>query len=204
MSAQAGSIVGAAPFRQQMMQIAGVSVAALVMAPILTLLHNNTDGGIGGRLLPAPQAGLFQSLAEGFFKADGEKLPWDLIGYGAIVGLVILGLDTWLKVSKAKFRAHLMPTAVGMYLPFGLGTPILIGGLLAYFTTRGKHPDDHDHVLHRGVLFSSGVIAGEALMSVGIACLAAMEITSLSREVLSLVFCAVAILLFAMYSRAKR
>lgn len=199
-----GSLVGAAPFRQQMMQIAGVSVAALVMAPILTLLHNNTEGGIGGRLLPAPQAGLFQSLAEGFFKADGEKLPWDLIGYGAIVGLLILAFDTWLKVSKAKFRAHLMPTAVGMYLPFGLGTPILIGGLLAYFTTRGKDPAEHDHVLHRGVLFSSGVIAGEALMSVGIACLAAMDITSLSREVLSLVFCGIAIVLFAIYSRAKR
>ncbi|MEZ6075266.1 MAG: OPT/YSL family transporter [Pirellulaceae bacterium] len=61
-----GSLVGAAPFRQQIMQIGGVIAAAFVMAPILTLLHHNTPGGIGGENLAAPQASLFQSLAEGF------------------------------------------------------------------------------------------------------------------------------------------
>ncbi len=198
-----GAIVGAAPFRQQMMQIAGVTVAAFVMAPILTLLHNNTEGGIGGKLLPAPQAGLFASLAEGFFSETGKALPWNMIGYGAIVGLVILGIDTWLKVSKARFRAYLMPIAVGMYLPFGLATPILIGGVLSWIWTRGRPESEHDSILHRGVLFSSGVIAGEALMAVGIACLAAMNIKSLGIEAASCFFAAIAIACFAIFTRPE-
>ncbi len=171
-----GSIVGAAPFRQQMMQITGVFVAAFVMAPVLNLLHNNIAGGIGGRELSAPQASLFASLARGF---SGEgTLPWDLIGIGAIVGFVILAIDKFLRTAGIKFRAHLMPIAVGMYLPFGLATPILIGGLIAHFYSKGTPESDHNRVLHRGVLFSSGVIAGEALMSVGLACLAALGLKS--------------------------
>ena len=72
-----------------------------------------------------------------------------------------------------------MPTAIGMYLPFGLATPILIGGLIAHFYTRNIPEKDHEETLHRGVLFSSGVIAGEALTAVGIAGLAAWGIKSL-------------------------
>ncbi|WP_153558823.1 OPT family oligopeptide transporter [Roseimaritima sediminicola] len=171
-----GSIVGASPFRQQIMQILGVGVAAFVMAPVLTLLHENTAGGIGGENLPAPQASLFAALAKGF-SGEGE-LPWNLIGIGAAVGAVILIIDEILK-RRTRHRAHLMPIAVGMYLPFGLATPILIGGVLAYLHTRGKAAERHDRVLHRGILFSSGVIAGEALTAVGLAGLAAVGITAL-------------------------
>ena len=172
-----GAILGAAPFRQQIMQIAGVFVAAFVMSPVLNLLHNNIEGGIGGRELSAPQASLFASLARGF---SGEgQLPWDMIGYGVLVGIVILIVDWYLKSTGKKFRAHLMPIAVGMYLPFGLATPILIGGLIAHFHTKGTPEASHDKVLHRGILFSSGVIAGEALMSVGLACLTALGVQSL-------------------------
>lgn len=72
-----------------------------------------------------------------------------------------------------------MPIAVGMYLPFGLAAPILIGGLIAHFHSKGTPEASHDKVLHRGILFSSGVIAGEALMSVGLACLTALGVQSL-------------------------
>ena len=172
-----GAMLGAAPFRQQIMQIAGVFVAAFVMSPVLNLLHNNIEGGIGGRELSAPQASLFASLARGF---SGEgQLPWDMIGYGVLVGIVILIVDWYLKSTGRKFRAHLMPIAVGMYLPFGLAAPILIGGLIAHFHTRATPEASHDKVLHRGILFSSGVIAGEALMSVGLACLTALGVQSL-------------------------
>ncbi|WP_218934414.1 OPT family oligopeptide transporter [Rosistilla ulvae] len=171
-----GSIVGASPFRQQIMQIAGVGVAAFVMAPVLTLLHNNTPGGIGGEKLSAPQASLFASLARGF-SGEGE-LPWHLIGIGAGLGVVILIIDEILK-RRTTHRAHLMPIAVGMYLPFGLATPILLGGLIAHLHTRRTVKSDHDRVLHRGILFSSGVIAGEALTAVGLAGLAAVGITSM-------------------------
>lgn len=172
-----GSLVGAAPFRQQIMQIAGVFVAAFVMSPVLNLLHNNIEGGIGGRELSAPQASLFASLARGF---SGEgSLPWNMIAIGVLVGAIILFVDWYLKKQGSKFRAHLMPIAVGMYLPFGLATPILIGGLLAHFYSKGSPEADHDRVLHKGVLFSSGVIAGEALMSVGLACLTALGFQSM-------------------------
>jgi len=169
-----GSIVGAAPFRQQIMQIIGVVVASLVMAPVLNLLHNQTAGGIGGKELSAPQASLFKSLVMGF---SGETvLPWNLIAVGAGVGCVILIIDQVLMRSRCGFRAYLMPIAVGMYLPFGLATPILIGGLIAHYYTRKAPQTHHDHKLQRGVLFSSGVIAGEALTAVALAGLAAMQI----------------------------
>jgi putative OPT family oligopeptide transporter len=203
-----GSMVGASPRRQQIMQIAGVLVASFVMAPILTLLHHHTPGGIGGKNLAAPQAELFKNLAVGF---SGEgQLPWDMIGIGALLGLVILAVDGFLKINEFKFRAHLMPIAVGMYLPFGLATPILIGGLLAYFYSRGKPESEHDRVLHRGVLFSSGVIAGEALTAVGIAGLAALGIAAWTTDLspatitgLSIAAAVVMVIAFAWMTRPE-
>jgi len=201
-----GAMLGAAPFRQQIMQIAGVFVAAFVMSPVLNLLHNNIEGGIGGRELSAPQASLFASLARGF---SGEtQLPWDMIGYGVLVGSVILIIDWYLKANGKKFRAHLMPIAVGMYLPFGLAAPILIGGLIAHFHSKGTPEESHDKVLHRGVLFSSGVIAGEALMSVGLACLTALGVQSLdlglSSGLVTLLSIGVAVLMVWMFHRYTR
>jgi uncharacterized oligopeptide transporter (OPT) family protein len=90
-----------------------------------------------------------------------------------------LVIDEILKRRGSKLHAHLMPIAVGMYLPFGLATPILIGGLIAHFYTRGVPAKEHDRVLHRGVLFSSGVIAGEALTAILIAGLAAFGYSAL-------------------------
>ena len=176
-----GQIVGSRPYRQQIMQIIGVGVASLVMAPILQLLHENTPGGIGGRELAAPQAGLFASLANGFF-GDGN-LPLDMVAIGAVLGILILTLDYFLfdKNKPGVFRLHLMPIAVGMYLPFGLSTPILIGGLIAYFLTkRSKLANTDDHVLQNGVLLSSGLIAGESLMGILLALFASAGITSIN------------------------
>lgn len=169
-----GSMVGATPYKQQIMQVIGVVAAAGIMQPILNLL-NETSGGIGGKELPAPQASLIKSLAEGFTGAG--TLPWDLIGVGAAIGLAILIFDAWLERRGSKFRAYLMPIAVGMYLPFGLATPVLIGGLIAHFASRGaKDEEEIERKLQRGVLFSSGVIAGESLAAVGLAGLVAAEI----------------------------
>lgn len=176
-----GQIVGSRPYRQQIMQIIGVGVASLVMAPILQLLHENTPGGIGGRELAAPQAGLFASLANGFF-GDGN-LPLDMVAIGAVLGILILTLDYFIfdKNKPGGFRLHLMPIAVGMYLPFGLSTPILIGGLIAYFLTkRSKLANTDDHVLQNGVLLSSGLIAGESLMGILLALFASAGITSIN------------------------
>jgi putative OPT family oligopeptide transporter len=201
-----GHMVGASPFRQQIMQISGVAVASLVMAPVLQLLHDNTPGGIGGRELSAPQAGLFASLAKGFF-GDG-KLPWDMVAYGAVLGVVILIVDKILENKKAKFRAHLMPIAVGIYLPFGLSVPIFIGGLMAHFFCRGKKDEEADKAMHRGILFSSGIIAGESLMGVGLALLAAAQVSKISFDlgggtITAMTWAAIAVTLVAFWTNCK-
>jgi len=69
---------------------------------------------------------------------------------------------------------------VGMYLPFGLSVPILLGGLIAYGVRRDKPAGDEEAVMQRGVLFASGVIAGESLMGVGLALLATASIKPLA------------------------
>ena len=171
-----GSLVGASPFRQQKMQVLGVAAASLVMAPVLQLLHDNTPGGIGGRELSAPQATLFQGLVEGFF-GQGD-LPWNMVGIGVVVGFSILAIDKILKQRCSEFRMYVMPVAVGMYLPLGLAIPILIGGLLAYSASRAGR-ETADRRIHRGVLYASGLIAGESLTGVGIAVLASLGITRL-------------------------
>ena len=176
-----GQIVGSRPYRQQIMQIIGVAVASLIMAPILQLLHDNTPGGIGGRELAAPQAGLFASLADGFF---GEgNLPLDMVIIGAILGVLILIADSAIfqKSKNGEFRLHLMPIAVGMYLPFGLSTPILAGGLLAHFITlKSSSIEKPDNLLQNGVLLSSGLIAGESLMGILLALLASAGIKNMN------------------------
>ena len=173
-----GQIVGATPYRQQTMQIAGVAVASLVMAPIMQLLHENTPGGIGGRELAAPQAGLFASLAKGFF-GDGV-LPWNMVLIGCALGIIILIIDSILESKGSNFRLHLMPVAVGIYLPFGLSTPILIGGLLAHFIlSENETKGEPDNILQRGILLSSGLIAGESLMGILLAFIAGAGIKNL-------------------------
>ena len=203
-----GALVGASPFRQQIMQVLGVAAASLVMAPVLQLLHNNTPGGIGGRELSAPQATLFKSLVEGLF-GQGD-LPWNMVAIGVAVGCVILVIDKVLEGRQASFRMHVMPIAVGMYLPFGLVTPILIGGLLAHIIRGGEEGAAADQRLQRGVLFASGMIAGESLMGVGIALLVSLGYSRLTlglddalTTVLTVLAAAAVLASFYLFSRLK-
>ncbi len=172
-----GAIVGATPWRQQVMQLAGVAVAALVMAPVLQLLHDAY--GIGSRELAAPQASLFASLARGFF--GDEALPWGLVGLGAALGLFVLTLDALLARRGVRFRLHLMPIAVGLYLPFGLALPILAGGLIEWATRRSGETE-RERGGAPGVLFASGVVAGEALVGVGVALLVGLGVPTGSAD----------------------
>ncbi|MCA9537767.1 MAG: oligopeptide transporter, OPT family [Myxococcales bacterium] len=202
-----GQLVGAAPYRQQIMQILGVAVACLVMAPVLQLLHEH-GGGIGSKALPAPQAGLFASLAKGFF--GGGHLPWNMVGIGAGIGVGVLVIDFILKQAGTSFRAHLMPIAVGIYLPFELATPILAGGLIAHFLSRGLNEEQAEEALRPGVLFASGAIAGESLTGVGLALLASFQIDKLElglsdglMTALSAAAVCVTLFLFARYGRKR-
>lgn len=169
-----GALIGASPRSQQIVQILGVCAAAFILTPVLIAMHEGSirmgGTGIGGKDFPAPQANLFANLAEGFF-GDGQ-LPWDMIIIGVVVGILVLILDMVLKAKGAKFRMHLMPVAVGIYLPFGLSVPILIGGLLAHVVKKSSQKGEAPDNLSRGVLVSSGIIAGESLVGVGLAMLA--------------------------------
>lgn len=159
-----GWLVGATPVRQQWVEVLGVLVSCCFFAPVLTLLHNAYGIGTGGPdSLAAPQASLFASLVDGFFGAG--TLPWNMIAIGAGIGVLLILLDRLLERSGSAFRAHVMPVAVGIYLPLSLATPIFLGGLLHHILTRahcGNGPGRHDP----GLLFGSGLIAGEGLMGI--------------------------------------
>ena len=165
-----GLLVGATPARQQWTEIWAAIIPAFFFAPILTLLHHAYGIGTGEPgSLRAPQAALFASLAEGFF-GDGE-LPWNMIAIGAGIGVALIVVNHFLEASGSSFRTHVMPVAVGIYLPLSLDIPIFIGGLLRYFTSRNA--EEGSEARDQGVLFGSGLIAGEALMGIGLAALIA-------------------------------
>jgi len=197
-----GHLVGATPYRQQWAEVLGVITASFVMAPVLGLLHRaygiGTDAHLPlelqGQALEAPQAGLFASLMRGFF--GEEQLPWEMIIAGMVVGLLIIVADQLiLRPRASKFRLHVMPVAVGMYLPFGLSTAILAGGLLAWYRTR-KSTKGAEAGHSRGVLLASGLIAGEAIAGVLIAIPKASEVKLPNWEVgLSPLWTASAVLL---------
>jgi putative OPT family oligopeptide transporter len=162
-----GQLVGATPRSQQIAQVLGVLVAAFIMAPVLTILHegslNAGTGGIGGEELVAPQAGLFASLAKGFF--GNESIPWDMVKWGVGLAVLILIADIPLALKNSSFRLHVMPVAVGIYLPAELSVPILLGGILHWMISRRPNSDGP---VKRSVLIASGIIAGESLMGVGL------------------------------------
>jgi len=164
-----GQLVGSTPWKQQVMQILGVVVAAFAMAPILNLLHRAYTIGSDG--LPAPQANLMGTVAKGVF-AGG--LPWMIIGIGAGIAAVVIVIDSILAARGATFRIPVMAFAVGVYLPFDLNVPIFLGGLVALLVSRAMNrtkASEHrrGEIERNGLLISAGFITGEALMGIVLA-----------------------------------
>jgi putative OPT family oligopeptide transporter len=158
-----GLLVRATPAKQQWMEMVGVIVPAFFFAPALSLLHHAYGIGTDAPgALRAPQAVLFASLVSGFFGDAG--LPWGMVGIGIGIGIGLLVINWILARSGVRFRAHIMPVAVGIYLPVSLDVPILLGGILRYFTRRKRTSVGAAH--DSGVLFGSGLIAGEAVMGI--------------------------------------
>ena len=170
-----GYIVGATPWRQQVMLAVGAVSSALVMAPVLNLLADAYGIGVATEAKPnalaAPQATLMASVSKGLF---GGQLPWDMIALGAVIGIAIIVLDEVLKARGSKFRTPVLAAAVGIYLPLELMTPIFIGGVIAYLVERhlrrkGVDEAGLERANRKGLLFAAGMITGEALMGIGIA-----------------------------------
>jgi len=168
---KAGQLVGATPWRQQVMLAIGAVSSAAVMAPVLNLLLEaygiGTPAREGVTALPAPQAMLMASVAQGIFVGG---LPWAMIGVGAITGVLVILLDEHLRRSGAAWRVPILAVAVGIYLPLELSTPIFAGGLLAHLVERWHRSAgdgfDPDRLSQTGLLFAAGLIAGEAIVGV--------------------------------------
>jgi putative OPT family oligopeptide transporter len=166
---KAGYLLGATPWKQQVMQAVGVLSAALVIAVILNLLVDAY--GIGPRTpenpnsLLAPQATLMASVADGVF---GGGLPRGMIFAGALIGVAIIAVDEWLRRSGAGWRAPVLAVAVGIYLPLELAVPIFAGGLIAHFAHRRLRAGggDAEQARRAGTLFAAGLITGEALIGI--------------------------------------
>lgn len=156
-----GFIVGATPKTQQIGEMIGVVVSSAAIGGVLYLLDQ--AWGYGSDQIPAPQATMMKMLVEGIMNA---QLPWALILIGVFVAIVVEIL-----------QIPVMPFAVGMYLPFSLNAGIMCGGIVRFIMEHRKVSDaEKKEAVDRGVLYTSGLIAGEGLMGVVLAVLAVIEV----------------------------
>ena len=170
-----GRMVGTTPWKQQVMEMLGTISAALIIAPVLMLLHRAYGfagmEGAGEKALAAPQASLMASVAKGVFEGG---LPWGYFGIGMGVAVLIIALDLYLQAKNYPFRTPVLAIAIGFYLPFELSVPIFIGGLVSLAVKQyHKRNRSNDHEVEesdrRGMLVASGLITGEALMGIIVA-----------------------------------
>ena len=157
-----GFIVGATPKKQQWGELIGVLTSSLAIGGVLYLL--NEAWGYGSTELPAAQATMMRMIVEGVMNAD---LPWGLIGAGAAIAIVVEIL-----------RIPVLPFAVGMYLPLSLNAGIMAGGLvrLVVEKKRGLSEEKKKAAIDRGILYTSGMIAGEGLIGILLAVFAVVEL----------------------------
>jgi len=160
-----GHLVGATPWKQQVMQVIGVLTGALVLVPVLSLLQAKYGIGEPTNSLPhplsAPQATLMANLTKSVF---GAGLPWPLVGLGAGIGVLIILLDRRQERRGSIFRFPVLAVALGLYLPLKLSAAIFVGGVISRMVVRQAERGHHQ--AQRGILFAAGLITGEALMGI--------------------------------------
>lgn len=165
-----GQLVGATPWRQQLALIYGVIFGSLVIPPVLDLL-NKAFGfagapGAGEHALAAPQAALISALAKGVLGGD---ISWNLIGWGALLGVGTIILDEVLR-KTGKMRLPPLCVGMGIYLPMALTVLIPVGAVLGHYydkwAERGTNPE---FAKRMGVLVATGLIVGESLFGVAFA-----------------------------------
>ena len=151
-----GYLLGATPKKQQIGEIIGVVAAALAIGATLYLL--DSAWGFGSQELGAPQATLMKMVIEGIM---GGNLPWGLIFIGVAIAVIveIIGIPV-------------LPFAIGVYLPVQLNACIMVGGLVRLFFDKMKESEKKKKIVNNGILFCSGMIAGEGLVGILLAVLA--------------------------------
>lgn len=156
-----GYIVGATPYRQQIGELIGVFASAVAVGGVLYLL--NSAWGYGGKELPAPQATLMKLVVEGVMNGN---LPWALVFTGVFIAIIveILGIPV-------------LAFAVGLYLPIYLSIPMMVGGLVRlYFDKKKMDEAERKDKVENGLLYSSGLIAGEGIIGILLAFLAVFNV----------------------------
>lgn len=181
---KAGQLVGATPWKQQVMLAVGVVVGALLMAPIFNVLFQAY--GIGDvfphegmdptRAMGAPKAAMMAMVAKGVFT---RSLDWGMVTVGAIAAILVIAMDELLRARGSNFRMPVLAVSLGVYMPIEITFTVLAGGLIAYFAGqrlekfREQLGINYERVAgtarRRGILFSSGLVAGEALVGIMIA-----------------------------------
>lgn len=158
-----GYLLGATPKKQQIGEVIGVAASALAIGATLYLL--DSAWGFGSEELGAPQATLMKMVIEGIM---GGNLPWGLILIGVCIAVIIeiVGIPV-------------LPFAIGIYLPVQLNACIMVGGLIRLFFDRMKEGKKKEKVINNGILFCSGMIAGEGLVGILLAILAVFNVGSL-------------------------
>jgi len=172
---KAGHLLGGTPWKMQLVEIVAVVLLSFFLMGPIVVLHeaNLATGGIGGRALPAPQAGLMAQLAKGIV---GGQMAWGLLGIGAAFGLALILCGA---------RAPML-VAVGMYLPFDTSSAIFAGGVVRWAADRitaRYSAEDRARAEEKGTLLASGLIAGEALMGILLAVLFVSGAPSLTQLV---------------------
>lgn len=157
-----GYIVGATPYKQQVGEMFGVVASAITIGGVLYLL--DAAWGFGSTELAAPQATLMKMVVQGVMEGN---LPWNLVfaGAGIAVAIEILGIPV-------------LPFAIGLYLPIHLSTGIMVGGLVRlYFEKKKKITEEkRKDSIDRGILYTSGLIAGEGLVGILLAVFAIVNV----------------------------
>ena len=158
-----GFLLGATPKKQQIGEIIGVIAAAFAIGGTLYLL--DSAWGFGSDQLAAPQATLMKLIIEGVM--DGN-LPWGLVFIGVFIAVLIevIGIPV-------------LPFAIGVYLPVQLNACIMVGGIVRLVMEKLKKSDDEKKAItNDGILFCSGMIAGEGIVGILLALLAVFGIDS--------------------------
>lgn len=152
-----GYLLGATPKKQQIGEIVGVTAAALAIGGTLYLL--DSAWGFGSQELGAPQAMLMKMIVEGVI--DGN-LPWSLVFIGV-----------FLAICAEILRIPVLPFAIGVYLPVQLNACIMVGGIIRLiFEKLKRNEEEKKLIINDGILFCSGMIAGEGLVGIILALLA--------------------------------
>jgi putative OPT family oligopeptide transporter len=165
-----GQLVDATPWKQQVALIIGVLAGAVVIPPVLNLVNQAYGfvGAPGAELhahpLPAPQAGLISSLAQGVIAAD---IDWSLIRMGALIGVGIIVFDEILARTTKHMRVPPLAVGLGIYLPTASTLMIVVGSIVGWvYDRRADRTRNPEGAKQLGVLLASGLIVGESIIGV--------------------------------------